>query len=82
MTRNVKRKKLNLVAKSLRSIDFNEGVARVLSFPAVADKTFLISIGDRSVGGLCSRDQFVGPWQIPVSDVAVTSMGFKEYLGE
>ena len=45
---------------------------RVLRLPAVADKTFLITIGDRTVGGLISRDQLVGPWQVPVSDVAVT----------
>jgi phosphoribosylformylglycinamidine synthase len=48
----------------------------------VADKTFLISIGDRTVGGLCSRDQMVGPWQVPVSDVAVTLMGFQTSRGE
>ncbi len=59
-----------------------DALERVLSFPTVADKTFLISIGDRSVGGLCSRDQFVGPWQTPVSDVAVTAMGFNQYEGE
>ena len=46
------------------------------------DKTFLISIGDRTVGGLCSRDPFVGPWQVPVADVAVTLMGFNTYRGE
>ncbi len=45
---------------------------RVLQFPAVADKTFLITIGDRTVGGLCARDPMVGPWQVPVADVAVT----------
>jgi phosphoribosylformylglycinamidine synthase len=50
--------------------------------PAVADKTFLIAIGDRSVGGLCSRDPFVGPWQVPVADCAVTLLGFEGYAGE
>ena len=54
----------------------------MLRLPAVADKTFLISIGDRTVGGLCSRDQIVGPWQVPVADVAVTLMGFDTYRGE
>ncbi len=49
-----------------------EAAYRVLRLPAVADKTFLITIGDRTVGGLISRDQLVGPWQVPVSDVAVT----------
>src|SRR6185369_3914243 len=50
--------------------------------PAVADKTFLIAIGDRTVGGLCSRDPFVGPWQVPVADCAVTLLDFEGYAGE
>ncbi len=54
----------------------------VLSFPAVADKSFLIHIGDRSVGGMVCRDQLVGPWQVPVSDVAVTASGFRCFTGE
>ena len=53
-------------------IEMLDAAKRVLQFPAVADKTFLISIGDRTVGGLCSRDPMVGPWQVPVRDVAVT----------
>jgi phosphoribosylformylglycinamidine synthase len=53
-------------------LQLREAAYRVLRLPAVADKTFLITIGDRSVGGLISRDQLVGPWQVPVSDVAVT----------
>jgi len=48
----------------------------------VADKTFLVTIGDRTVGGMCSRDPMVGPWQVPVSDVAVTLMDFDGYAGE
>jgi phosphoribosylformylglycinamidine synthase len=48
----------------------------------VADKTFLVTIGDRSVGGLTARDQMVGPWQVPVADCAVTTLGFKTYEGE
>jgi phosphoribosylformylglycinamidine synthase len=63
-------------------IDVREAVFRVLRFPAVADKTFLISIGDRTVGGLISRDQMVGPWQVPVSDVAVTLVDFHGHAGE
>ncbi len=63
-------------------IDPAEACLRVLSHPAVADKSFLIHIGDRSVGGLTARDQMVGPWQVPVSDVAVTSTGFRGYTGE
>jgi phosphoribosylformylglycinamidine synthase len=66
----------------LDGIDLEEAVHRVLRFPAVADKTFLIHIGDRTVGGLCVRDQFVGPWQVPVSDVAITASGFQDSTGE
>jgi phosphoribosylformylglycinamidine synthase len=62
--------------------DLRDAVFRVLRLPAVADKTFLITIGDRTVGGLCSRDQMVGPWQVPVSDVAVTASGFLDRTGE
>lgn len=59
-----------------------EAVDRVLRFPAVASKSFLIHIGDRTVGGLVCQDQLVGPWQVPVSDVAVTAAGFEDYVGE
>ena len=55
---------------------------RVLRLPTVADKTFLITIGDRTVGGLCARDQMVGPWQVPVADCAVTLTDFDGYAGE
>jgi phosphoribosylformylglycinamidine synthase len=64
------------------SVELKDAAYRVLRLPAVADKTFLISIGDRSVGGLTARDQMVGPWQVPVADVAVTLMGYQGYLGE
>ena len=60
----------------------HEAALRVLRLPAVADKTFLIAIGDRTVGGMTARDQMVGPWQVPVADVAVTLAGFHEYRGE
>ncbi|MCW5576640.1 MAG: phosphoribosylformylglycinamidine synthase, partial [Burkholderiales bacterium] len=63
-------------------IDIREAAYRVLRLPAVADKTFLISIGDRTVGGMTARDQMVGPWQVPVADVAVTLMGFTGCRGE
>lgn len=60
-----------------------EKVARdVMLLPAVGDKSFLITIGDRSVGGLTSRDQMVGPWQVPVADCAVTLMSYEGYAGE
>jgi len=59
-----------------------EAIHRVLAHPTVADKTFLISIGDRSVGGLIARDQMVGPWQVPVADCAVTAAAFDVTTGE
>jgi phosphoribosylformylglycinamidine synthase len=64
------------------SLSLAEATRRVLSHPTVADKTFLISIGDRTVGGLISRDQMVGPWQVPVADCAVTAAAFDVYTGE
>ncbi|MBV8306161.1 MAG: phosphoribosylformylglycinamidine synthase [Gammaproteobacteria bacterium] len=63
-------------------IALREALYRVLRLPAVADKTFLITIGDRTVGGLISRDQLVGPWQVPVSDVAVTLADYRGVSGE
>ncbi|MFU8821379.1 MAG: phosphoribosylformylglycinamidine synthase [Gammaproteobacteria bacterium] len=63
-------------------IDLREAALRVLRLPAVADKTFLVTIGDRSVGGLTARDQMVGPWQVPVADVAVTNTAYRGYSGE
>lgn len=62
--------------------DVQEAAERVLQLPTVASKAFLIHIGDRSVGGLVARDQLVGPWQVPVADVAVTLASFKGYRGE
>ena len=59
-----------------------EAAERVLRLPAVAEKTFLITIGDRSVTGLVARDQMVGPWQVPVADVAVTAASYDSYNGE
>ncbi len=66
----------------LGGIALPEAVRRVLSHPAVADKTFLISIGDRTVGGLICRDQMVGPWQVPVADCGVTAATFDVHTGE
>lgn len=59
-----------------------EALARVLHMPSLASKHFLITIGDRSVGGLVARDQMVGPWQVPVADCAVTLTDFDRYTGE
>jgi len=72
----------NLPSLALHTIKLADAVEQVLSFPAVADKSFLIHIGDRSVTGLVARDQMVGPWQIPVADVAVTASGFQALTGE
>ncbi|HEX9183045.1 MAG TPA: phosphoribosylformylglycinamidine synthase [Burkholderiales bacterium] len=69
-------------AFALDAVDLKDAAYRVLRHPAVADKTFLVSIGDRTVGGLCSRDPFVGPWQAPVADCAVTLMDFDSVAGE
>jgi phosphoribosylformylglycinamidine synthase len=66
----------------LDDIEIEEAALRVLRFPAVADKSFLIHIGDRTVGGLSARDQLVGPWQVPVSDVAITASGYSGVTGE
>lgn len=63
-------------------IELAEAIKRILQFPCVADKRFLITIGDRSVGGLIARDQMVGPWQVPVADVAVTNTDFLSYTGD
>ncbi len=63
------------------NIELKESVFRVLQFPCVADKSFLITIGDRSVTGLVARDQMVGPWQVPVSDVAVTCNDYFGFQG-
>ncbi|MGZ8231631.1 MAG: phosphoribosylformylglycinamidine synthase [Burkholderiales bacterium] len=82
MRRDVKRVKAQRLLFDARGIDIRDAAMRVLRLPAVADKTFLISIGDRSVGGLTARDQMVGPWQVPVADVAVTAMGYRTFCGE
>jgi len=69
-------------ALPLESFPLAESLRAVLRFPAVASKSFLITIGDRTVGGLCARDQMVGPWQVPVADCAVTLADFVGYAGE
>ncbi|MEM7401523.1 MAG: phosphoribosylformylglycinamidine synthase, partial [Pseudomonadota bacterium] len=64
------------------AINVEDAIERVLQLPTVASKSFLITIGDRTVTGMVARDQFVGPWQIPVSDVAVTCSDYKNNTGE
>jgi phosphoribosylformylglycinamidine synthase len=82
MTRDVESTPPVDVALDLSGIELEEAALRVLRFPAVADKSFLVHIGDRTVGGLSARDQLVGPWQVPVSDVAITATGFENTTGE
>jgi phosphoribosylformylglycinamidine synthase len=82
LTRDVKSAAPRQRALDLSAVSLEEAAYRVLRFPAVADKSFLITIGDRTVGGLISRDQLVGPWQVPVSDVAVTLVDFHGNAGE
>lgn len=82
MTRNVKRRGVEVPAFDTSKINLKEAIERTLRLPSVADKTFLISIGDRTVGGVTTRDQMVGPWQVPVADVAVILRGFDTVLGE
>ncbi len=82
MTRVVKREKIKLPPLDSSKIKLSDAIERVLSLPAVADKSFLITIGDRTVGGMTARDQMVGPWQVPVADVAVTLMAYGTKRGE
>ena len=82
MTREVTSLPPSFVPFDAAALELKDAAYRVLRLPTVADKTFLISIGDRSVGGMTARDQMVGPWQVPVADVAVTTMAYQGYLGE
>jgi phosphoribosylformylglycinamidine synthase len=82
MTRNVVRETAHLTSFDTANIGLREAVERVLRLPSVANKNFLINIGDRTVGGMTARDQMVGPWQVPVADVAVTLMGFNTHRAE
>ncbi|MBN9287119.1 MAG: phosphoribosylformylglycinamidine synthase [Gammaproteobacteria bacterium 39-13] len=80
-------KKVKTIIAAKRNIDtglfsLEEIASRVLQCPTVADKSFLITIGDRTVGGLTARDQMVGPWQVPVADCAVTATNFVDKTGE
>ncbi len=68
--------------KALKDADTKKALYEVLEHPTVASKKFLITIGDRTVGGLVVRDQMVGPWQVPVSDAAVTAVSYESFRGE
>jgi phosphoribosylformylglycinamidine synthase len=80
--RDVRHEGQKLDPVALGAISPDAAAHRVMRHPAVAAKHFLVSIGDRTVGGLCSRDPFVGPWQVPVADCAVTMLDFEGYAGE
>ena len=82
MHRKIERKTFSKPVFNSSEIDLHDAVDRVLSLPSVASKSFLITIGDRSITGLVARDQMVGPWQVPVADVAVTAASFDTYKGE
>lgn len=82
MQRDVKRAETRLTKIDLTGMDLAVVAQRVLLLPTVADKSFLITIGDRTVGATSVRDQMVGPWQVPVADCAVTAMSFEGYRGE
>ena len=82
MQRNEVSKQVNSPALSTEKIDLTDALHRVLRLPVVAEKTFLITIGDRSITGMVARDQMVGPWQIPVADYGMTTTSFDTYHGE
>ena len=82
MQRDVKTVTRALKPVNLTSVNLQQAAIDVLSHPTVASKRFLITIGDRTVGGLSHRDQMVGPWQVPVADCAVTLADFKGFAGE
>ncbi|HNA83427.1 MAG TPA: phosphoribosylformylglycinamidine synthase, partial [Thiobacillaceae bacterium] len=82
MTRKVAHVAPSLKPFTAEGLDLVDAAYRVLRHPTVANKSFLITIGDRTVGGFTARDQFVGPWQMPVADVAVTTLGYDTDLGE
>ncbi|WP_427979790.1 phosphoribosylformylglycinamidine synthase [Agarivorans sp.] len=82
MHRDVKTATFSGPAFKAGDIDLAEAAERLLRLPTIAEKTFLITIGDRSVTGLVARDQMVGPWQVPVANCAVTAASYDTYHGE
>jgi len=82
MQRSFERHTLSLPGLGLDNLDLREALDRVLRLPTVASKSFLITIGDRSITGLVARDQMVGPWQVPVADCAVTTASYDTHAGE
>ena len=82
MHRDVQRLPRVSPAMDLSGVRLQDAVIQVLSHPTVASKRFLVTIGDRAVGGLTHRDQMVGPWQVPVADCAVTLADYQGFKGE
>ena len=82
MLREVHHKPFHKPDFDTRKVDVTEAAYRLLRLPTIADKTFLITIGDRTVTGLVNRDQMVGPWQVPVADCGVTATSYDNYSGE
>jgi phosphoribosylformylglycinamidine synthase len=82
MHRDVKSVERSAPPVNLTGVNLQQAAIQVLAHPTVASKRFLITIGDRTVGGLSHRDQMVGPWQVPVADCAVTLADYKGFAGE
>jgi phosphoribosylformylglycinamidine synthase len=82
MLRDVHHTSVHKPAIDFSNMNLSDAVERVLRLPTVASKSFLITIGDRTITGMVTRDQMVGPWQVPVADVAVTCTDYKGYAGE
>ncbi|WP_462150754.1 phosphoribosylformylglycinamidine synthase [Pseudoalteromonas xiamenensis] len=82
MHRDVKSQQATGQALNTSAIELKDAAERLLRLPTIAEKTFLITIGDRTVTGLVARDQMVGPWQVPVANCAVTAASFDTYHGE
>ncbi|HLV77183.1 MAG TPA: phosphoribosylformylglycinamidine synthase [Marinobacter sp.] len=82
MHRSISRSSFTKPVFDSTRIDLHDAIRRILRLPSVGSKSFLITIGDRTITGLVARDQMVGPWQVPVSDVAVTAASFDVRTGE
>jgi len=82
MLRDVRHRPFQKSELNTWGIEIADALQRLLQLPTIAAKQFLITIGDRSVTGMVTRDQLVGPWQVPVADVAVTASGYQGYTGE
>ncbi len=82
LRRSIARSAIKTAPLDLVQLPLAQALDRVLRFPAVGSKQFLVTIGDRSISGFVARDQMVGPWQVPVADAAVTTLGFKTLSGE